>query len=172
MCSATKSDRWTSMTASSSITSISLKIPGNKENYPWVSRVWPWFEHALLVFLINWLNSCARSDTFAQNNLSNGLMKNFTLPVIHLATIVLPVDTGGFPANIISSFDICSALNFLTLFLSKAALLQRMLIFSFNCSFPWIRRRRLWSFSAVKFNSKTSINKNEQEWAKMKSEGL
>ena len=34
------------------------------------------------------------------------------------------------------------------------------------------KTRRLWSFSAVKFNSKTLINKNEQEWAKMKSEGL
>ena len=110
----------------------------------------------MLVFLINWLNSCARSDTFAQNNLSHGLMKNFTLPAIHLAAIVLLVDTGRFPAN---------TLNFLTLFLSKAALLERMLIFSFNCSCPWIRRRRLWSFSAVKFNSKTSINKNEQKWS-------
>ena len=49
-------------------------------------------------------------------------MKNFTLPAIHLAAIVLPVL--GFPANIICSFDISrSALNFLTLFLSKAALL-------------------------------------------------
>ena len=160
MCSSTKSDRWTSMTVSSSIIQISLKIPGNKENYPWASRVWPWLEHALLVFLINWLNSCARSDTFAQNNLSNELMKNLTLPAIHLVAIVLPVP--GFPANIICSFDIsCSALIFLTLFLSKAALLERMLIFSFNCSCPWIRRRRLWSFSAVKFNSKTSI------WARM-----
>ena len=78
ICSATKWDRWTSMTVSSSIIPISLKIHGNKENYPRASRVWPWFEHALLVFLINWLYSCTRSDSFAQNNLSNGLMKNFT----------------------------------------------------------------------------------------------
>ena len=83
MWSAIKSDRWNSMTMSSSKIPISLKIPENKKNYPWASRVWPWFEHVLLVFLINWLNSCARSDTFTQNNLSNGLMKNFTLPAIH-----------------------------------------------------------------------------------------
>ena len=164
MCSVTKSDCWNSITVWSSIIPISLKIPGNKENYSWASRVWPWIEHALLVFLMNWWNSCARSDTFTQNNLCNWLMKNFTLPAIHLASIVLPVP--GFPANIICSFDIsCSAPIFLTLFLSKAALLERMLIFSFNCSCPWIRRRRLWSFSAVKFNSKTSINKNEQKWS-------
>ena len=118
MCSATKSDRWISMAVSSSIIPISWKKRGNKENYPWTSRVWPWFEHALLVFLINWLNSCARSDTFTQNNLSNRLMKNLTLPARRLAATGLPVP--GFPANIICSVDIsCSALIFVTLFLSK-----------------------------------------------------
>ena len=123
ICSATKWDRWTSMTVSSSIIPISLKIHGNKENYPRASRVWPWFEHALLVFLINWLYSCTRSDTFAQNNLSNSWK---TLPKI--AALVLPVPR--FPINIISSFDIsCSALKFLTLLW---ALLERMLIFSFR----------------------------------------
>ena len=43
------------------------------------------------VFLINGLNFCAKSGTFAHNNLRNGLMKNYTLPVIHFAPIVLPV---------------------------------------------------------------------------------
>ena len=55
-------------------------------------------------------------------------MKNFTSPAIHLAAIVSPVP--GFPASIICSVDIsCSAVKFLVLFLSKAALLERMLIF-------------------------------------------
>ena len=61
-------------------------------------------------------------------NAVNRLIKNFTLPSIHVAAIVLPVPR--FPANIIYSFDISFlARNFLTLFLSKAALLEIMLIF-------------------------------------------
>ena len=92
MCYVTKSDRWTLIIASSSIIPISLKIPGNKQNnYPWLSRYDHWYWY-------NWLNSCARSRKFTRNNLMNEFMKNFTLPTMHLAAIVLSV--AGSPANI------------------------------------------------------------------------
>ena len=64
--------------------------------------------------------------------IASALIKNFTLPVTDLANVVLLVS--GFPANIICSFEIyCSALNFLSLLLSKVACLKILLILSFNC---------------------------------------